>query len=413
MEDCIKQSSSSENATVYCDCCCRKTSSTCYKCLACHDFDYCPGCFQKANRIHPGHNFTLSGCSSSDSPSAETRSDPECDEEFQKPTLEICSSCETLSVMLPSFSLAYEEVQEDFRRKIEGAFTKDIEDDMLPNDPELSDRIAEELYRYLDQSASSSMIDLEHMKKIPWDRICKAYEKKLGAGEDNRGDEDEEESDSTRLGIGLAEAMRDSLGSYAPVSSLEYGYEEEDKPRKHRHEDPSRNIAIIWKVRISKLVEATQRGCVFCCFFLHKLFAPILLGRFVGYYGQFDTFTWYTNPEKNAKERQRLVADAMVALTQLKYDRFEFAVLPVCSKKDAKFPDINQLHFKLQNAADDHEVLGEVFKFRGNFHGPGEKPFPLMRFHVDVYTTRGQSSSIIHVLSSFNDDRRSRCPFDY
>lgn len=43
MEDSIKQSSSSENATVYCDCCYRKISSMYYECLACHDFHYCPG----------------------------------------------------------------------------------------------------------------------------------------------------------------------------------------------------------------------------------------------------------------------------------------------------------------------------------------------------------------------------------
>ena len=125
-----------------------------------------------------------------------------------------------------------------------------------------------------------------------------------------------------------------------------------------------RNISLRWPLRISKLIEATQLGCAFCCFCLRKFFGP----------GNGQTFAyrpskpWYAEPSKHDKERDDLVEHCMETLTRLKRDVFEFRVTPLCTKKGSTMPDFDRLEITLHK---DTEKIHVIKDLRGVFNSAG------------------------------------------
>ncbi|KAJ5380423.1 uncharacterized protein N7496_002851 [Penicillium cataractarum] len=368
-----------------CDSCDSKIVGERFKCTACQDFDYCAGCYQDAELIHPGHDFKTIECEPAGSSSCD---DSNCSGSSGNPqtrTPTRCRSCFPLSYGLPTLYLIYEQFQEDHRRKLEEGMTKNITDDTIPEDPELREKIAAELYHRTEQQIP---MDFEHFKKIPWDKIYKQNEALYIAenGPVQGNDDTIEHEDMRRLGIGVAEALMESLGSYAPISHMEYQNEEEDESApQHKKQFPLPSLT--WAVRISRLVEASQRGCEFCSFFLNKVFVTTYFSCPADIYGSGLKNSWYTNPGGNSARREKAISDCMQKLTKLKHDSFLFAVFPICSKKDSKLPDFNKLQFGLIETADDHDVVKEILKYSEIWMTKGQGP-NMMEFQVNVYTTK-------------------------
>jgi hypothetical protein len=110
-----------------------------------------------------------------------------------------------------------------------------------------------------------------------------------------------------------------------------------------------RNYACMkWPLRLSALIEAAQRDCAFCCFFLHTFFRE---SNMESHFYHDEKTPWYARPSsyRDEKERTELVAHCMGTLTRLKKDRFDFEVLPICSesRKGVQPWDFDKLKFRL------------------------------------------------------------------
>lgn len=110
-----------------------------------------------------------------------------------------------------------------------------------------------------------------------------------------------------------------------------------DSPEKHNR------MCIKWPLRLSRVIEATQRGCALCAFMLYTFFRSSN-GEFHSYE---EKAPWYARPCEHEKERMELVEHCMGTLTRVKSDRFDFDVFPISSRKGANLWDFDKLTFTL------------------------------------------------------------------
>ncbi|KAK4151577.1 heterokaryon incompatibility protein 6 [Chaetomidium leptoderma] len=140
----------------------------------------------------------------------------------------------------------------------------------------------------------------------------------------------------------------------------------------------NRQICVKWQLRISSLIEATQRDCAFCCFFLHTFFRA--------FNGEAHEYTekspWYVRPSEHDTERMELVKHCMGTLTRLKNDRFDFEILPSCPMKGVKPWDFDKLKFSLSDSSLKYRSNEELKEARV-FHSAGV--IAMERF---VFTTK-------------------------
>ncbi|KAL8324116.1 hypothetical protein RB597_007718 [Gaeumannomyces tritici] len=101
----------------------------------------------------------------------------------------------------------------------------------------------------------------------------------------------------------------------------------------------TRQVTYHWLIRISRLIEATQKGCAFCTFVLYIFFGA---GEISGYYYD-PKKPWYSEPKKHDKERMALVERCMKSLTKLQHDRFGFKVIPHCRRAGSTLPNFDAL----------------------------------------------------------------------
>ncbi|KAK5655737.1 hypothetical protein OQA88_5274 [Cercophora sp. LCS_1] len=119
-----------------------------------------------------------------------------------------------------------------------------------------------------------------------------------------------------------------------------------------------KKLQVRWPVKISQLIEATQRGCAFCAFMLHTFFRKFN-GEYIGY----DEETpWYADPLSHDKERMELVEHCMGTLSRLKKDSFDFRVTPI-SPPGGLLPDISKLRFDLADTPNSKEELNQARVF--------------------------------------------------
>ncbi|KAK3934321.1 heterokaryon incompatibility protein 6 [Diplogelasinospora grovesii] len=115
-----------------------------------------------------------------------------------------------------------------------------------------------------------------------------------------------------------------------------------------------RDINTLWPLRISRLIEAAQRGCAFCTFCLDKFFGISNAMSF----GYQPSKRWYAEPSKHDKEREDLIEHCMVTLTRLKKDTFDFVVSAVCDTKSGmELPDFARLRIGLSDKSRDKGKL--------------------------------------------------------
>ncbi|KAK3998196.1 heterokaryon incompatibility protein 6 [Cladorrhinum sp. PSN332] len=126
------------------------------------------------------------------------------------------------------------------------------------------------------------------------------------------------------------------------------------------------NLEIGWPLRISSLIQATQRGCAFCCFALYTFFRKSNIETYA-----YDPETpWYAEPLQHDKERKELVEHCMGTLTRLKKDRFHFTVRPVSSKKGIRLPDFDKMVIALDSRSTKYNSMAEIKEARV-FHSAG------------------------------------------
>ncbi|KAK4228679.1 heterokaryon incompatibility protein 6 [Podospora fimiseda] len=126
------------------------------------------------------------------------------------------------------------------------------------------------------------------------------------------------------------------------------------------------NLEVGWPLRLSHLIQATQRGCGFCCFVLHTFFRE---NNFETHSYEEDT-PWYAEPLKHDDERKKLVEHCMGTLTRLKNDHFQFSVTPKTSTKGLGLPDFDKILIALSPRTTKFNSMAEL-KEAGVFHSAG------------------------------------------
>ena len=151
---------------------------------------------------------------------------------------------------------------------------------------------------------------------------------------------------------------------------------------------PPRNINFEWPVRISRLIEATQKGCAFCSFVLYKFFGPSNAVTF----GYRPTKPWYADPanSKHDGERADPVKHCMGTLTKLKHDRFGFAAQPLCRRIGSSLPDFDTLRIHVSSLMGrDKSEIRRIFNSSG-----------VLELVTDVYAERGTDVPAPHLEGS-------------
>lgn len=138
------------------------------------------------------------------------------------------------------------------------------------------------------------------------------------------------------------------------------------------------NMCLRWRLRISKLIEATQSGCAFCCYCLNKFFGPSN-GQTFAYR---PDKPWYAEPSRHDEQREDLVSHCMKTLTRLQRDVFEFAVTPVCTRKGFTLPDFDRLEISLEKET---EKIHNLKDLRGVFNSAGK-----IEVKLDAFVTGGK-----------------------
>lgn len=128
----------------------------------------------------------------------------------------------------------------------------------------------------------------------------------------------------------------------------------------------SNNLQASWILRISHLIQATQRGCAFCCFVLDAFFRKSNMEM----YGYDQDTPWYAEPLNHDKERTELVQHCMKTLTRLKNDRFKFRVMPKSSRKGISLPDFDRISIQLDQGTTKYNTMAEIRQARV-FHSAG------------------------------------------
>lgn len=133
---------------------------------------------------------------------------------------------------------------------------------------------------------------------------------------------------------------------------------------------PPQNISFPWLVRVSRLIEATQRGCAFCTLLLDNFFGPANV-----------TFKpkkqWHSKASKHDKERMLLVKHCMGSLTKLQYGSFGFIIQPLCRRVGSALPDFDALEIRVSDMRGrEQNDVGEIFNH--------------LELKADVYAVKGE-----------------------
>lgn len=140
--------------------------------------------------------------------------------------------------------------------------------------------------------------------------------------------------------------------------------------------DPPREISLLWHVRISSLVEATQRGCAFCAFMMDRFF----FSGSTHYYGYAPNTPWYAQPLNHDDQRQSAVAHCMRILTRFGDGKIPFLVTPSCRRIGTVPPDFDRLIIAVDQTRNDLDLLkkANVFRLVGK-----------LEIEVDIYAAKG------------------------
>lgn len=150
-----------------------------------------------------------------------------------------------------------------------------------------------------------------------------------------------------------------------------------DDPRlKSKVREPLREISLLWPVRISHLVEATQRGCAFCAFIMDRFF----FSGSTQFYGYAPVTPWYAQPLKHNDRRQSAVAHCMRTLTRFGDGKIMFHVTPSCRRIATALPDFDRLIIGVDTERSNMDLLkkANVFRLVGK-----------LEIEVDIYAAKG------------------------
>jgi hypothetical protein len=150
-----------------------------------------------------------------------------------------------------------------------------------------------------------------------------------------------------------------------------------DDPRlKSEVREPLREISLLWAVRISSLVEATQRGCAFCAFIMDRFF----FSGSLHFYGYSPATPWYAQPLKHDDQRQSAVAHCMSILTRFGDGKIMFLVTPSCRRLGIVLPDFDRLIIGVDQKRNNLDLLrkANVFMLVGK-----------LEIEVDIYAAKG------------------------
>ncbi|KAJ0422374.1 heterokaryon incompatibility protein-domain-containing protein [Aspergillus carlsbadensis] len=139
-----------------------------------------------------------------------------------------------------------------------------------------------------------------------------------------------------------------------PAQGGGYVFSETSSGKKMGREKTA-EIHLHWEVKISKLVEATQRGCLFSMFFLEKVFVNVKMEALDSY--RLDRLL--DKGVRDVHERIEIVEHAMQLLSSQPHDRFVFAAQPVCRKAGTRLPDF-----------DKNDPAGQLFSSRRPTRSP-------------------------------------------
>ncbi|KAK4168150.1 heterokaryon incompatibility protein 6 [Cladorrhinum sp. PSN259] len=128
------------------------------------------------------------------------------------------------------------------------------------------------------------------------------------------------------------------------------------------------SLQVGWNIRISHLIQATQRGCAFCCFALHTFFRE---SNFESHVWDQDA-PWYADPlnPEHDKERNELVEHCMGTLTRLKKDIFKFRVTVASTKKATSLHDFDKITIALSSETEKFNSMADIKEARV-FHSAG------------------------------------------
>jgi len=152
---------------------------------------------------------------------------------------------------------------------------------------------------------------------------------------------------------------------------------------KDKKANRGQEVFIEWRLRLSRLIEATQRGCAFCAF--------VLDGFFRSNNGEmFSTVPkkpWFAEPERHEEKRMKLVNHCMGTLTRLKTDRFVFVVSPLCTRGNTELPDFDKIRISLDGKTEKIHTMAELKEARV-FHSAG-----IIKIERDVFAANGMYDS--------------------
>jgi hypothetical protein len=147
--------------------------------------------------------------------------------------------------------------------------------------------------------------------------------------------------------------------------------------KKKSHRSKVTQVSLLWEVKISRLVEATQRGCLFCMFFLEKVFVNVKLEAL-------DSYRLDRLQEKGIRdvhEQIEIIEQAMELLSLQKHDRFVFTALPICRKGKTRLPEFDKLRFICVNKLGPMDHLRVFGQFKD------------LEWEMDIYADAGSNSS--------------------
>ncbi|KLU87065.1 hypothetical protein MAPG_06070 [Magnaporthiopsis poae ATCC 64411] len=142
-----------------------------------------------------------------------------------------------------------------------------------------------------------------------------------------------------------------------------------------RHKSKLEIISFPWSVRISRLIEATQKGCTFCTLMLDHFFGPSNFSRK-------PKKQWHPRARKHDKERMLLIKRCMEFLKKLQYGCFGFTVKPLCRRVGSALPDFDALEIRLSDISGrEPKDVDEIFSSD--------------ELKVDVYAVEGDPAAAL------------------
>ncbi|KAL8391893.1 hypothetical protein RB595_002189 [Gaeumannomyces hyphopodioides] len=296
----------------WCDGCDEPITGTRHKCQDCQDFDYCSRCILEASLIHPGHSFKMVG--------KQTLLEADHKRANGDGATAIDLAPETLGMKLGGEG-ANNHAARQAQRSDPGSILRGSDDsDHEPTSTPVESDVKE--------MASNGLFEC---------RSC--------------------------------EPVTSSLPVFGAIMRHKSILEQNGGV-------PPTDMRLQWSIRISRLIEATQKGCAFCTLVLDNFF-----GRFnIVTHSFTPEKPWHSEPRKHDKERMSLVEHCMKSLTQLQHDHFGFAAKPLCRRVGSALPDFDALEIGVSD-------------LKGRKQKDVAKFFNLWALKVDVYALKGDPAA--------------------